>query len=360
MNNNVGFKDIFHFAKLCGKLANKKSIESLVKSGSFDNLHKNRNALCDNIDSIVKYANDYSKANGKTSQDFLFGESEVINVALPKIDNLNQDISQNNKMVMEFDAVGFYLTFHPLDNYREKLLKANIIDSGELEDLLSDGNSRKINMAGVITKIVQRFSKKGRFAFVHIADLSGIYETMIFSDDLISKRRDLLVEGNVIIVNISAKKEDESATRMMVNDIFQLEITIDKVEMLTELTVKNNKFSDKKTKKEVNQIEELDISDIIEYSEMKKKDINLATDKDTQIDTKNAISLLKKINIGNSNVVTIPVLTKTQMELIYDTFKKIIPDEINGIGVILNFSKSSIRLKKKYLFSDLESLLKLL
>ena len=105
MNNNIGFKDIFHFGKVCGKLANKKSIESLIKSGSFDNLHKNRNALLDNIDSIVKYANDYSKANDKTSQDFLFCESEVINVALPKIENLNQDISQNDKMVMEFDSV---------------------------------------------------------------------------------------------------------------------------------------------------------------------------------------------------------------------------------------------------------------
>ncbi len=43
------FTDIFNFAKLCGKLANKKTTEALIKSGAFDDLHKNRNILLDNI-----------------------------------------------------------------------------------------------------------------------------------------------------------------------------------------------------------------------------------------------------------------------------------------------------------------------
>ena len=44
------FSDIFNFAKVCGKLANKKTTEALIKSGAFDDLHKNRNILLDNIE----------------------------------------------------------------------------------------------------------------------------------------------------------------------------------------------------------------------------------------------------------------------------------------------------------------------
>ena len=354
------FTDIFNFAKVCGKLANKKTTEALIKSGAFDDLHPNRNALLDNIEAIIKYANDYAKAGTNTSQDFLFGESEVINVAMPKIANLNKTISQADKMALEFEAIGFYLTTHPLDNYREKLLASNIVDSGELEDLLADGESKKINMAGVITKIIQRFGKKGRFAFVHIADLSGIYETMIFSDELISKRRDLLVEGNTIIINISAKKENESATRMMVNDIFKLELVIDKVGMLAELTVKTNKFGDKKAftpKKtppnmQMNEDGDISVDEMpIDFNEMNIQDV-WQQDETTVVstvktDVSNVKNLLKTIQNNNKDIIVIPVLTSAQMQIIYDTFKTLTPDE-NGVNIILDFGNTKKRLKNKY------------
>ncbi len=353
-----GFKDIFDFARSCGKLANKKTTESAIKAGAFDNLHKNRIALLDNIETIVKYANDYHKSKAESWQDLLFGEAEVINITVPKIANLDlETMTQSDKMTMEFDAIGFYLTSHPLDYYRDKLFAAGIVDSGELEDLLASGEGKKINMAGVVTKIVQRFGKKGRFAFLHLADLSGIYETMIFSDELISSKRDLLIEGTSLIINISAKKEGEAANRMIVNDMFKLEEIIDKTDVLSAMNISNK--PDKKYSQQKKNVL------IFDNSNEAKKDNSYF---EPEINIKNNVLtkdktdapedfLLQKIINNEQFAINLHLLNGNQMKIIYDNFVKLEPDE-NGVNIILNFGTKKIKLKKRYDSNEIDILIK--
>lgn len=220
-NSGGNFKDIFDFCKRVGhKVANKKQLESLIKCGAFDLLHKNRKQLLDNIESIVKYASDLSKVDDSSSIS-LFGAEDVA-VQAPKLAE-TVDFNETEKLFLEFEALGLYLSSHPLESYREQLMKTGVIASDKLTDMVSS-KEVKLRMAGVISSVKQRSGKKGRFAFVSLSDSGGMYETAIFNDNIISEKRELLVVGQLVGMAISASStEDGGYVRLIVNDIYSIE-----------------------------------------------------------------------------------------------------------------------------------------
>ena len=201
------FKSLGDFAKrIDAKLINKRAMESLVKAGAYDALNPNRAQVFDAIESILAMANRAASA-AQAGQNDLFGgmSSSSDDLVLPRRDAwLPMD-----RLAQEFEAVGFYLSGHPLDDYMKPLQKLSVDTwSSFYEKALTKG-ARAAKLAGTITHRQERRSKSGnKFAFVGFSDPTGQYETICFSDTL-AACRDLLEPGNAVIVRVEADVEGE-------------------------------------------------------------------------------------------------------------------------------------------------------
>jgi len=214
------FKDIYDFASRSGsKTLNKKSVEALAKSGAFDNIHPNRHQILESCETICKYG--ASKAEEKnSSQMSLFGSGSAIQMDNPALKNV-PDWDKTEKLQKEFEAFGFFVNEHPIDDYFSDLKKRGVISSNILNEEIVKDNSTVI-LSGVVAYSKHRSGPKGRFAYLTLSDPIGIYETSIFNEDLITNSRDLMESGSSLVVVCNVRK-DEGGTRLLVNEIIKLE-----------------------------------------------------------------------------------------------------------------------------------------
>ena len=218
------FKDIFDMAsRLDSKVMNKRQLENLIKAGALDGFGMSRAALMESVETIINYASSIAqeKASG---QESLFGgpQQDPDPQNLPKISNRAEwDIIE--RLQNEFDAVGFYLSAHPLDSEADKLAKKGVTPYADI--LQPGGPTGRVKLAGVILKKQERTSAKGnRFAFVQLSDATGVFEAITFSETLFANR-DLLVAGNTVIMNtdIQAPENEGDAPRLLAQGFEQLD-----------------------------------------------------------------------------------------------------------------------------------------
>lgn len=215
---NNKFSDIYDFAeRIDPRAINKKSIEALAKSGAFDSLQKNRRQLAESFEILSSYSVEKHDKIASNQMNLFGGLAENSKPELKKISDWNKI----ERLQKEFEAFGFFLNEHPLDDQVSELKKRGIIFSDKLErDELEDGDS--IKMAGVIASSKHRSSARGRFAYLTISDPYGIFEAMIFDEALITAARDILVDGSQIIIECLIRK-DEGGVRISVRDVKKLE-----------------------------------------------------------------------------------------------------------------------------------------
>jgi len=159
---------------------NKRVIESIIKAGGFDRYGYSRKALLDQIDLIVDTAKKASEAK-KNAVGSLFGDDESITTVELKLTNSDE---YELKEILEFekDTLGFYVSGHPMDEYRETLDALNYTLSSELENI-KDGSFAIF--IGKVEEITKKVSKKGNtFGIVNLMDFHGNIEIMLFSDKL--------------------------------------------------------------------------------------------------------------------------------------------------------------------------------
>ena len=160
-------------------------MEGLVKAGAFDNINLNRHSLFNSIPNfITKSKNIYE--NKSANQIDLFGEnntpdSEVI----IKID----DWKFEERLSKEFESVGFFISDHPLNQFKEIFADYNI------KDYLSFNNDNEIinsNIAATLLKIQERKTAKGNpYAVLKLTDLTSVFELFIFSD-ILNQNREII------------------------------------------------------------------------------------------------------------------------------------------------------------------------
>ena len=184
------FKSLADFSRrLDGRLVNKRQIENLACAGAFDSLVDNRHQVYAAAETVVRHA--AAAAEERSSgQVSLFGEAEDSQsngLALPAA----EDWGPTEKLQYEFDAVGFYLSAHPLDSHRKTLERLGVLPFGELARAAQLTPGRK-TVAGIVVSKQIRTSRKGnRFAFVTLSDSSGVYEVVLFSEVLAASREHL-------------------------------------------------------------------------------------------------------------------------------------------------------------------------
>ncbi|MDY0117540.1 MAG: DNA polymerase III subunit alpha, partial [Sulfurimonadaceae bacterium] len=159
---------------------NKRVIESTIKSGGFDRFGYSRKALLDQIEILIDTAKDASNAK-KNAMGSLFGDDESITTVELKLTNSDE---YTLKEILEFekDTLGFYVSGHPLDDYRDVLDELEYALSSDLENI-KDGTTAIF--IGKVEEIQKKMSKKGSaFGIVSLMDFHGNIEIMLFSDKL--------------------------------------------------------------------------------------------------------------------------------------------------------------------------------
>jgi DNA polymerase-3 subunit alpha len=124
------------------------------------------------------------------------------------------DWDQLDRLAHEFNAIGFYLSAHPLDGFAKPLARLRVVNSADLLKKATGGGSTRFPMAGVVINKQERVAKSGnRFAFVSLSDSTGVYEVTLFSE-LLATSRDLLEPGKsvVLMVDVQVQGEDMRLT----------------------------------------------------------------------------------------------------------------------------------------------------
>ena len=227
--NDGEFKDLADFvSRIDGSKVNKRVIETLAKSGGLDCFGYSRRAILEQIEDIVDAVGKASQAK-KQAIGSLFGDDEE----MMSVDISIKDMPEYDaKEILEFEkeSLGFYVSGHPLDRYRETFSEINYTLSSQFDEL-ADGN--ETILIGKIENIAKKMSKKGNsFGIATIIDLHGSFELMLF-DNLLKELED----------DFDIDKPIAFKVGVTVND-FGVRFNVKKVESLKD--AKNEKLKVKK------------------------------------------------------------------------------------------------------------------
>ncbi|THD83417.1 DNA polymerase III subunit alpha [Aliigemmobacter aestuarii] len=201
------FATLFDLARRVDlKRVGKRPLEMLARAGAFDVLDPNRARVFDALDPLVAYSAAVHEA-ASSNQVSLFGEagSDIPEPRLPGRD----DWLPVERLAQEHQAIGFYLSGHPLDDYMSALKRRDVKTLAEVT-AAAEGGPLVAKIAGSVSSRQERKSAKGnRFAFVQLSDPTGLYEVTVFSDTL-EAARDHLEPGRNVVLTVEANLEGET------------------------------------------------------------------------------------------------------------------------------------------------------
>jgi len=179
------------------RIVNKKVLESLIKAGAFDSLGWHRSQLFHLIDSMIDYGHSLQKMR-QTPQSLLFGGTQLAEPEIPAEVREMREWDESLLLSYEKDALGFYITGHPLAQFEKRLRKLTSHSLNQLDEE-KDFNS-EIRVAGVISAIkFVKTRKDERMATFILEDLSGRMDIVAFPDSF-KRYFECLREGNLVWV----------------------------------------------------------------------------------------------------------------------------------------------------------------
>ena len=204
--------------RLDPKAAPKRAMEALVAAGAFDCFVADRGALAAGLDQVLGVANRIANGTAIGQTDF-FGAAKSDEIRLPT----EVVWTPAERLQREHDALGFYLSAHPLDDFAEALRKASVSQWRSFAQAVRRGEGARL--AGVVISRQERRTRSGgKIGIVQLSDPSGQYEAVAFSD-LLEAQRDRLEPGSCVLLSVTAQERDEG-----------LSVRINNVEPLTKLT----------------------------------------------------------------------------------------------------------------------------
>jgi DNA polymerase-3 subunit alpha len=209
-NSGGPYKSLSDFAGRCNtKALNKRALETLSAAGAFDQLEPNRALVHGNVDQVLTEAG--TKADDdQTGQGSLLG-GMMQSAASAVVLKLKPTKAWNpmERLQYEFDAVGFFLSGHPLDAYAGVLAKLNTISFADLE-ARADRGVVAGRVAGVVVSARERRSQKGnKFAFAMFSEPTGQFEAVIFSETL-AQSRHLLEPGTAVLISVEGERDGDT------------------------------------------------------------------------------------------------------------------------------------------------------
>lgn len=193
------FTSFFNFCERVDlRRVNRKVIESLVKCGAFDNLGIYRSQAMSVIDAAMDHAA-CKQRDMERGQNSLFERmgAQAMTPAVPKIN----EWPEAERLKMEREAIGFYITGHPLYDVQDMLSTMDTVDTQTIRE---SADEAEVTIAGMVSTSKEIMTKKGnRMAFITLEDLKGHVEVVVFADvykssaHLLKMDEPLLIKGEV-------------------------------------------------------------------------------------------------------------------------------------------------------------------
>lgn len=177
------------------KFVNKKVLESLIKAGAFDSLGWKRSQLFHLIDKMIGFSHEFQKARA-SKQSLLFGSGQVEPPPIPSEIREMREWDEPLFLSYEKDALGFYITGHPLAQYSKSLNRLVSCPISNFDE--EKAFNTEVSVAGIIMSLKSVKTRKDeRMATFTLEDLSGRIEVVVFPD-CYTKYFDFLSEGQLV------------------------------------------------------------------------------------------------------------------------------------------------------------------
>ena len=213
------FGDVSDFARRINpRLLNKRALETLAAAGALDELKIDRATALANVDRLIAAGNRSIETSAEGQEDLFSGATHVP----PPIElRPAKPFVPTDRLSREFEAIGFFLTGHPLDDYKDVL---EALGADTWLEFAAKARSRRVvgTLAGTVLHARERKGKTGNsYAFAAFSDATGQFEAALFSE-LLSASRALLEPGTAVLLNVEAEPDGE-AIKTRVQSIVSLE-----------------------------------------------------------------------------------------------------------------------------------------
>jgi DNA polymerase-3 subunit alpha len=199
------FADLADFAaRIDAHALNKRTLECLAAAGAFDCLEPNRARAFAAVDAMLAYAQRRG-ADAATGQAQLFGGGPArATIHVPEA----TPWLPAERLKREYDAIGFFLSGHPLDDYAAVLARLRVQAWAEFSHAVRAGASAGRLAATVVSRTERRIKSGSKMGIIGLSDPTGHFEAVIFAEGL-AQFRDFLEPGNAVLLQVGAELQGE-------------------------------------------------------------------------------------------------------------------------------------------------------
>lgn len=221
------YRSLYDFCKrLHGTEINRRAVESMIKSGAFDNLEAKRRSMMDGVEGILKSVESEARRNLDGQIDLfgaLDGEQES-GRNVYKLPDSGEEYPYDILLQMEKEVSGLYLSGHPLDHYRPVIEKVSTCRISELvgENAHAYDEQNVTLVCTVVRTKTINTKAGGMMAFITVEDLSGSMEVLAFPKVLLAASEAVHDNAVVVIKGRVSYKEDEPS-KLIADSIVDVE-----------------------------------------------------------------------------------------------------------------------------------------
>ena len=207
---------------------NKRTVENLIKCGAMDCFGLFRSQLLKIYEAVMASVADSRKRNleGQLGLfDLLEKDAPAQSIPVPTM----PELSAREKMNMEKETTGLYLSGHPMDDYREQIRRAGAVSIGGILDAFGENETgayrdgQAVALAGIVTKVKSKTTKNGSLmAYVTLEDDTGDMELLCFSR-VLQQFGGCLAENTAVLVRGKISVRDEKAPQLLADSAVPLE-----------------------------------------------------------------------------------------------------------------------------------------
>jgi DNA polymerase-3 subunit alpha len=191
-------------ARVNPRAINKRVIESLAAAGAFDTLEPNRARVFAGADAILAACQRSHEAASIGQNDMFGGAADAPTIMLPQV----EPWLPAERLRREYDAIGFFLSGHPLDDYATVLKRLRVQSWAEFSRAVKTGATAGKVAATVVSRMERRTKTGNKMGIMGLSDPTGHFEAVLFSEGL-AQYRDVLEPGAAVLLQLGAELQGE-------------------------------------------------------------------------------------------------------------------------------------------------------